>query len=71
MAVACDRELVEGVDGVKKLAEAETQVPPIVVVPLAKDGCVDTEVDEEQVLRAIALGAPSELVNSRDGRGRP
>ncbi|MDO8490652.1 MAG: DUF116 domain-containing protein [Dehalococcoidia bacterium] len=71
VAVACDRELVEGVDGVKGLAEAETQVPPIVVVPLAKDGCVDTEVDEEKVLRAIALGAPSELVNSRDERGHP
>ncbi len=58
VAVACDKELVEGVDGVRKLALSEAEAPPIVIVPLAKDGCVDTEVDEGLVLNALALGRP-------------
>jgi hypothetical protein len=30
--------------------------PAIVVVPLSKDGCVDTEVDVPQAIRVIDLG---------------
>ncbi len=56
VAVACDKELAEGVEGVKQMASDEQEVPVIVVIPLLRDGCVDTEVDEEQVLKAIAMG---------------
>lgn len=56
VAVACDKELEEGVAGVKNLEEAIKHAPAIVVVPLTKDGCVDTEVDEVRVVEAIHLG---------------
>ena len=61
VAVACDKELGEGVDGVKELFEGREEIPAIVVIPLLRDGCVDTEVDEEQVLKAIALGSATGL----------
>lgn len=64
VAVACDKELSEGVEGVKELAAGEEE-PAIVVVPLLRDGCVDTEVDEEQVFRTIALGCATEPVARR------
>jgi hypothetical protein len=60
VAVACDKELAEGVDGVTELFEDSEEVPAIVVVPLLKDGCVDTEVDEGQVIGAISLGSVAE-----------
>jgi hypothetical protein len=60
VAVACGRELGEGVDGVKELFEDNEEIPAIVVLPLLRDGCVDTEVDEEQVLKALALGSATE-----------
>lgn len=67
VAVACDKELVEGVTGVKGLAADEQGVPAIVVIPLLKDGCVDTEVDVARVLGAIAAGcSPSSA--SGDGQ---
>jgi uncharacterized protein len=56
IAVACDKELEEGVQSVAKLAGQLVETPTIIVVPLLKDGCVDTEVDEAAVLRAIRLG---------------
>jgi hypothetical protein len=56
IAVACDKELEEGVQSVAKLADQLVETPTIIVVPLLKDGCVDTEVDEAAVLRAIRLG---------------
>ena len=56
VAVACDKELGEGVEGVKKMAEGMAEMPAIVVVPLLSDGCVDTEVDEALVQEAIAQG---------------
>lgn len=59
VAVACDRELSEGVEGVKEMKKNEQEIPAIVIVPLISDGCVDTEVDEEQALKAIALGCPA------------
>ena len=36
--------------------------PPIVVIPLLKDGWVDTEVNEDQVMEAINLTPKSDLV---------
>ncbi len=56
IAVACDKELEEGVQSVAKLADQLEEPPAIMVVPLLKDGCVDTEVDEAAMLRAIRLG---------------
>jgi hypothetical protein len=56
VAVACNKELSEGVEGVKEMTNDKQEVPAILIVPLISDGCVDTEVDEEQALKAITLG---------------
>ncbi|MFC1994158.1 DUF116 domain-containing protein [Chloroflexota bacterium] len=55
VAVACTKELEEGVEAIEKTVEDERKMPVIVVIPLLSDGCVDTEADEEQVLNVIAL----------------
>ena len=55
VAVGCDKELEQGLRGVKELAE-EGIVPLVIIVPLLKDGCVDTEIDDEKVLEIIATG---------------
>lgn len=61
VAVACMKELAEGVDAVGELEGNEkdngssNNVPVIMSVPLLKDGCVDTEVDEEEAERIIKL----------------
>lgn len=62
VAIACQKELEEGVHGVQELSQSSDPMPVILVIPLAKDGCVDTEVDEEQALRMISLGCSLELV---------
>ena len=53
------KELEEGVCAVNNLAGlkgiAKKNNPVIVVVPLLKDGCVDTEVDEDEAIRVINL----------------
>jgi hypothetical protein len=60
VAVACAKELGEGVDAVGAIArDQEKQAPAIVVVPLSKDGCVDTEVDEDLALETIGTGCRS------------
>ena len=56
VAVACQKELEEGIHGVRELSGGDELAPPIVIIPLAKDGCVDTEVDEEQALKIVTLG---------------
>ena len=56
VAIACQKELEEGVDGVKKLAGELVEIPLMVIIPLSKDGCVDTEVDENLALETIGLG---------------
>jgi uncharacterized protein len=58
VAIACMKELEEGVCAVKELVEAgkNSREPPVIVsVPLLKDGCVDTEVDEDEAERIIRL----------------
>ena len=62
VAVACQKELEEGIHGVRELTESNQSTPPIVVIPLSRDGCVDTEVDEEQAVEMIALGCSLEMV---------
>lgn len=57
VAMACEKELMEGVHGVEAMTGEEDR-PSIVVVPLSKDGCVDTEIDEGQARKAISLGLP-------------
>ncbi len=56
IAVACFKELEEGIDSVAKLAGAGAAAPPIVIVPLTRDGCVNTEVNVEEALKKISLG---------------
>ena len=61
VAVACIKELEEGVCAVKELVgdkkgNASTGNGPVIVaIPLLRDGCVDTEVDEEEAERIIKL----------------
>lgn len=55
VAVACEEELRMGVEAVEEMHEGKDDMPTIVVVPLLKDGCVDTEVDANLVVRAISL----------------
>ncbi len=52
VAVACDKELAEGVAAVNSL-EWEHMAPPIIQIPLLRDGCVDTDVDVAQVIAVI------------------
>jgi hypothetical protein len=56
VAVACQKELAEGVQAVLELGTTEQEAPTIVAVPLTRDGCVDTEVDEGRALAAISMG---------------
>ena len=62
VAVACQKELEEGTRAVRELSGSDELMPPIVIIPLVKDGCVDTEVDEEQALKMITLGCSLESV---------
>jgi geranylgeranyl diphosphate synthase type II len=52
VAVACDKELEEGVAAVNAL-DWPGPVPPVVQIPLTCDGCVDTDVDLELAVSLI------------------
>ncbi len=56
VAVACTKELAEGVEAVLSMARGDGPPPAILVVPLTRDGCVDTEVDEARAIAAIRQG---------------
>ena len=60
VAVACDKELREGVNSIEEMNKDGGEMPAIIVIPLLRDGCVDTDVDVEQALKAIALGSADE-----------
>jgi hypothetical protein len=62
VAVACQKELEEGVHGVRELT-GQAVKPLIIVIPLLKDGCVNTEVDIEKALNIIACGCPKVFEN--------
>ncbi len=62
VAVACQKELEEGVQGVKGLAKDKIQ-PLIVIIPLTKDGCVDTQVDIKGALEIINTGCLEAILN--------
>ncbi len=53
LAIACYKELLEGVQAVEEVPAEEK--PVIVTLPLLRDGCVDTEVDVEKALRLLRL----------------
>ena len=55
VAIACQKELEEGVEAVNELT-GQNSNPVIMTVPLTRDGCVDTEVDETLALRTIKIG---------------
>jgi uncharacterized protein len=58
VAIACKKELQEGVESVGEISD-DSYKPVIVSVPLTKDGCVDTEVDEKLAEKTIYLGYSS------------
>jgi hypothetical protein len=62
VAIACQKEREEGLHAVQQLSGSDEPTPVIVIIPLARDGCVDTEVDEERALELIALGCSLEPV---------
>jgi uncharacterized protein len=55
VAIACDKELSEGIQEIKNLTN-ENKQPVVIIVPLIKDGCVDTEVDTQAALNIIGAG---------------
>ncbi len=55
LAIACYKELLEGVQAVEEAPVKEK--PVILTLPLLRDGCVDTEVDVDEALRLLRLGA--------------
>ena len=55
VAVACPQELREGIEAIDKI-QWDVVKPAVSVIPLTKDGCVDTEVD-------VALART--IINSR------
>lgn len=63
VAIACHKELEEGTEAVEELA-GNKKVPVIITVPLTKDGCVDTEVDENIALQAIRIGCNNTDINT-------
>ena len=57
VAVACQKELVEGILSVAKLVhEKNKERVSVVTVSLLKDGCVDTKVDLKLAIAKISLG---------------
>jgi len=59
IAVACHKELAEGIEAVSELVKDEKdlkEMPAILTIPLISDGCVDTEADEQKVIETIFLG---------------
>jgi hypothetical protein len=62
VAVACQKELDQGIRSVREMDGEDISAIPIVVIPLSKDGCIDTEVDVEQALETVSLGCSLELV---------
>jgi hypothetical protein len=59
LAVACFKELTEGVEAVAESVKNLKEMPAIVVVQLTKDGCINTEVNEQELMDAIHLNSPS------------
>ena len=52
IAIACDKELEEGLEAIAEMEWPDEQ-PPVATIPLSLDGCVDTEVDVPMAQRII------------------
>ncbi|MHB8277189.1 MAG: DUF116 domain-containing protein [Candidatus Humimicrobiaceae bacterium] len=58
VAIACRKELEEGIEAINEITKKNKlngNMPAIAVVPLIKDGCVDTIVDLEEAKRIVML----------------
>ena len=56
VAVACAKELGLGLHGVQELVEQKKiDMPAIAVRHLTKEGCVDTEVDVDEVMALLSM----------------
>lgn len=64
VAIACQKELEDGIHAIQQLSSSDETAPVIAIVPLTRDGCVDTEVDEERAMELIGLGCSLEPVKS-------
>jgi geranylgeranyl diphosphate synthase type II len=64
VAIACKKELEEGVGNVNRL-DGDGYHPLIVIIPLSRDGCVDTEVDVGPALLALSVGCTCSLSTTR------
>ncbi|MBM3706690.1 MAG: DUF116 domain-containing protein [Actinobacteria bacterium] len=56
IAIACKKELEEGIEAIKHLKEKNKLnggEPVVTTIPLLKDGCVDTEVNFEEAVKAV------------------
>jgi len=53
VAVACEKELKEGIQGVGEMDLNRAKKIPIVVIPLTREGCVNTEVDIDLAIEKI------------------
>ncbi len=63
VAIACQKELEEGVGNVKGL-DGNGYSPLIVIIPLSRDGCVDTEVELVPALSALSAGCAFDSTTS-------
>jgi hypothetical protein len=55
VAVACEKELKEGMEAIQELGDIAIR-PLMVIIPLLKNGCLDTEVDIDNALEIIGAG---------------
>jgi len=53
VAIACDKELEEGLETIEQMTW-ETRKPAVAMVALVQDGCVDTKVDVSLACKVIA-----------------
>ncbi|MCL4377835.1 MAG: DUF116 domain-containing protein [Actinobacteria bacterium] len=59
IAIACKKELDEGIKAIKSHQiknKLNNKIPVIVTIPLLRDGCVDTKVDIELAIKIINAG---------------
>jgi hypothetical protein len=59
IAIACKKELDEGIKAIKSNQiknKFKNKIPVVVTIPLLKDGCVDTKVDLELAIKIISTG---------------
>ncbi len=71
VAVACQTELEKGIHGIQDMEDFGDSAPEIVIIPLTKDGCVDTEVDEHQAIEMISLGCKTVPDNGQQPLSEP